>query len=103
MAYVFLGLGVLFGVTGQVFVKMSKGFKVKKPTICAFIAFIVCIYFISLAIKELEVGMVFAIWAGLTIVCTTVFGIIYFGESKSIHKIISILSIIIGVIILKMV
>lgn len=103
MAYVFLGLGILFGVTGQLFVKMSQGFKVKRPTVCAFIAFIVCTYFISLAIKELEVGMVFAIWAGLTIVCTTVLGIIYFEESKSIHKIVSILSIIMGVIILKMV
>ena len=103
MAYGFLGLGILFGVIGQLFVKMSKGFKVKRPTVFAFIAFIVCIYFISLAIKELEVGLVFAIWAGLTIVCTTILGIIFFEESKSLHKMISILSIIVGVIILKMV
>lgn len=103
MGYVFLGLGILLGVTGQIFVKMSQGFKVKAPTFFAFLSFIVCIYFISLATNSLEVGIVFAIWAGLTIVCTTMIGILFFSESRNIKKIISIISIISGVIILKMI
>jgi len=46
-------------------------------------------------------GIVFAIWAGLTIVSTTLLGIYIFKESKNKRKIISVTLIIIGVIILK--
>lgn len=103
MGYVFLVLGILLGVTGQMCVKLSKGFKVKIPTVSAFVSFIACIYFISLATKYIEVGIVFSIWAGLTIVCTTLLGIILFGESKSRRKIISIISIMAGVVLLDMI
>lgn len=103
MGYLFLVIGIILGVSAQMSVKLSKGFKVKIPTLFAFILFIVCIYFISLATKYLEVGIVFAIWAGITIVCTTVLGVILFGESNNKRKMLSILSIIIGVVILELV
>lgn len=103
MGYVFLGLSILLGVAGQLCVKMSNGFKVIKPTIGAFGLFIICIYFVSLSAQYLEVGVVFAVWAGLTIVSTTLFGIFVFGESRSRRKLFSILSILAGVILLKLV
>jgi len=103
MGYIFLVLSIILGVSGQMCVKMSKGFKVKLPTASAFVLFISCIYFVSLSTIFFEVGIVFAIWAGLTIVCTTLLGIFIFGESKSRRKIISILSIMIGVILLELV
>jgi small multidrug resistance pump len=46
-------------------------------------------------------GIVFTIWAGLTIVSTTLLGIYIFKESKNKRKIISVTLIITGVIILK--
>lgn len=103
MGYVFMVLGILLGVTGQMCVKLSQGFRVKIPTLSAFVSFIACIYFISLTTKFFEVGIVFAIWAGLTIVCTTLLGIILFGESKNRRKIISIISIMAGVVLLEMI
>lgn len=103
MGYVFLVLGILLGITGQMCVKLSQGFRVKIPTFSAFVSFIVCIYFIALTTKYFEVGIVFAIWAGLTIVCTTLLGIILFDESKNRRKIISIISIMTGVVLLEMI
>lgn len=101
MGYVFLAIGIILGISGQLCVKLSNGFKAKIATCCAFLLFISCIYFISLAATTMEVGVVFATWAGLTIVCTTLLGIVIFGESNNRRKILSILSILAGVVILE--
>lgn len=102
IGYIYLAAGIVLGVSGQMGVKMSKGFKAKLPAIGAFLLFIACIYFISLATPFFEVGIVFAIWAGATIVCTTLLGIILFDESGSRRKILSILSIVAGVVVLEL-
>ncbi|WP_445487418.1 DMT family transporter [Niallia sp. 03133] len=101
MGYLFLAISLILGVSGQLCVKLSKGFKVLLPTIGAFLLFIPCIYFVSLTTKYFEMGIVFAIWAGLTIVSTTLLGIYLFKESKSTRKLVSVGLIIIGVVILK--
>ncbi|WLP58337.1 DMT family transporter [Bacillus pumilus] len=103
MGYVFLLFSIILGVSGQICVKLSKGFKIKVPTIFAFILFITCIYFVSLATGYFEVAIVFAIWSGLTIVLTTTLGIILFKESKSKLKLISIVSILLGTILLELI
>ncbi|MEB2358415.1 QacE family quaternary ammonium compound efflux SMR transporter [Bacillus pumilus] len=103
MGYVFLLFSIILGVSGQICVKLSKGFKIKVPTILAFILFITCIYFVSLATSYFEVAIVFAIWSGLTIVLTTTLGIILFKESKSKLKLISIVSILLGTILLELI
>lgn len=103
MGYLFLLTGIAFGVTGQMCVKMSKGFERIVPSVSAFLSFIICMYFISMSVNYFEIGIVFAIWSGLTIVATTLLGIILFGEAKSRKKIISITSILIGVLLLKMI
>ncbi|MEK1832888.1 SMR family transporter [Priestia megaterium] len=83
MGYVFLTMGLVLGIAGQMCVKLSKGFRQTVPTIGAFLLFIACIYFISLTTHYFEMGIVFAIWAGLTIVSTTLLGIYIFKESKT--------------------
>ncbi|MCM3021189.1 multidrug transporter EmrE-like cation transporter [Priestia megaterium] len=101
MGYVFLTIGLVLGIAGQMCVKLSKGFRQTFPTIGAFLLFIACIYFISLTTHYFEMGIVFAIWAGLTIASTTLLGIYIFKESKNKRKIISVTLIITGVIILQ--
>ncbi|MGP7817667.1 DMT family transporter [Niallia sp. 01092] len=101
MGYVFLTISLILGVSSQMCVKLSKGFKVLLPTIGAFLLLIVCIYFVSLTTKYFEMGVVFAIWAGLTVASTTLLGIYIFKESKSTRKLVSVALIIIGVVILK--
>jgi multidrug transporter EmrE-like cation transporter len=101
MGYVFLTIGLVLGIAGQMCVKLSKGFRQSFPTIGAFVLFIACIYFISLTTNYFEMGIVFSIWAGLTIASTTLLGIYIFKESKNKRKIISVTLIITGVIILK--
>lgn len=87
MGYVFLTIGLVLGIAGQMCVKLSKGFRETVPTIGAFLLFIACIYFISLTTHYFEMGIVFAIWAGLTIASTTLLGIYIFKESKTKERV----------------
>ncbi len=58
-------------------------------------------YFLSLAVKVLPIGTAYAVWTGIGTVATAILGVIIFGESRDVGKIICILLIITGIIGLK--
>lgn len=62
---------------------------------------IISFYFLSLALKALPIGTAYAVWVGIGTVGTVIAGIILFGESMSLIRVISILFILIGIVGLK--
>ncbi|MFC9538654.1 DMT family transporter [Lysinibacillus xylanilyticus] len=101
IGYLYLVIAVLVGTSGHMFVKKSNGFEIKSSGNLALVCFTISIYFISLSVKFIEVGVVFAIWAGLTIVLVNLINILFYNESKNVTKILGIACIILGVITLK--
>lgn len=101
MGYILLFITVTFGVVGNIFIKLSNGFKRKLATILVFVFYALCTYFLTLTVKYLEIGIVYAIWSGMGIAIVSIIGIVFFNESKSIKKYISIGLIILGVILLR--
>jgi small multidrug resistance pump len=56
---------------------------------------LVCLIFV---LKKLEVSVAYAIWAGLGTALIAVIGIIWFKESVSVTKIVSIVFIVLGIV-----
>jgi quaternary ammonium compound-resistance protein SugE len=52
--------------------------------------------------KTIPIGTAYAVWTGLGAVGTLIVGIIFFGDSSSIYKLLSASLIVIGIIGLKM-
>ncbi len=98
MDYFFLLLAILFEVTGTIMLKFSNGFSVLFPSVGAITTYIGSFYFLSLALRSIEIGVAYALWSALGISIITVVGILYFNESTNPIKIISLLCVIIGVI-----
>ncbi|WP_273853461.1 DMT family transporter [Guptibacillus spartinae] len=97
---IYLTLALVFSIIGSVSVKRSAGFTKKIPGITAFFLFGLCIYFLTLSVQSIEIGLAYAIWSGGSIAGTTLAGILLFNEKATRRKIFSIAVILIGVILL---
>jgi small multidrug resistance pump len=53
---------------------------------------------LTIALKKLDVGIAYAVWAGVGTALIAVIGIIYFKESLTLVKVLSLLLIIMGVV-----
>lgn len=56
----------------------------------------------SFALKTLEVGIVYAIWSGVGTALIAVVGVLAFGESVSVIKVLGLLMIVGGTFLLRM-
>ncbi|MGG1684346.1 DMT family transporter [Pseudalkalibacillus sp. NRS-1564] len=97
---IFLILALAFSIIGSIAVKLSAGFTRKIPGLASFVLFGLCIYFLTLSVQSIEIGLAYAIWSGGSIVGTTIAGLILFNEKTTRRKFLSIAFIIIGVVIL---
>lgn len=103
MHWIYLGIASVFEVVFALSANASKGFTHRWYTVQTFLAAAVGIYFLSLSLKVLEVGVGYAIWTAIGAVGTVIFGVFLFKEKLNAGKIASIAAVIAGVISLRMV
>ena len=97
-AWLFLILAIALEVAGTTAMKLSDGFSKLLPSVLIFVCYALSFIALTLALKKFEMGIAYAIWAGLGTVLITMIGIMYFEESISFVKFFSILLIVAGVI-----
>ena len=101
-SYLFLGIAVLLGVTSNSFAKNAEGFTLLFPSIITAITIVLCMYALSLVMKNIPMGITYASFAGLTIIATVVVGIIKFNQIPNLYSIIGLALIIIGVLMVNL-
>ena len=102
VAWIFLLLAGFFEICFTIALKYSEGFSKLIPSIIT-VTFIVLSFFsVSQAMKEIPIGTAYAVWAGIGAAGTVICGILFFGDSYHIVRLISIFLIIIGIIGLKL-
>jgi len=81
--------------------KISEGFiKIILSTICS-IFFIAAIFCLSRAMNTIPVAFTYATYGGLTITGVTIFGLIKFNQTPNIFGLTGIISIILGIFLIK--
>jgi small multidrug resistance pump len=78
--------------------KLSEGFARLIPSVMVFILYFASFAFMILALKKLELGISYAIWAGVGTALIAIIGMVWFAESVTLLKIVSIAFIILGVV-----
>jgi quaternary ammonium compound-resistance protein SugE len=101
MSWTILFLAGIFEIFWAVCLKYSDGFTKLIPTIFTIVTMIISFYLLSLALKALPIGTAYAVWVGIGTVGTVIAGIMLFGESMTLIRVISILFILIGIVGLK--
>ena len=101
-SYLFLALAVFLGVTSNSFAKSAEGFTLFVPSIITAITIVLCMYALSMVMKNIPMGITYASFAGLTIISTVVVGIIRFNQIPNIYSIIGLILIITGVLMVNL-
>ena len=101
-SYLFLALAVFLGVTSNSFAKSAEGFSLIVPSIITAITIVLCMYALSLVMKNIPMGITYASFAGLTIIATVVVGIIRFNQVPNLYSLIGLVFIIIGVLMVNL-
>lgn len=93
------GLLEIVWVTG---LKYTEGFTKLYPTLFT-LFFMACSFpLLSYAMKTIPIGTAYAVWTGIGAVGVALLGILYFGESTDIVRVISILLVASGIVGLKL-
>jgi small multidrug resistance pump len=101
-SYAFLTLAVLLGVTSNSFAKSSEGFTLLIPSIITAITIILCMYALSMVMKNIPMGITYASFAGLTIISTVIVGVIRFNQVPNLYSMIGLGLIIMGVLMVNL-
>ena len=101
-SYLFLVLAVILGVTSNSFAKSAEGFTLLFPSIITAITIVLCMYALSLVMKNIPMGITYASFAGLTIIATVIVGVIKYNQVPNLYSMIGLAFIIIGVLMVNL-
>ena len=101
MSWGILVLAGIFEIFWAISLKYTDGFTKLIPSLFTIVAMLVSFWLLSLSLKTLPLGTAYAVWVGIGTIGTVIAGIILFGDSINIIRIISIAFIILGIIGLK--
>ena len=101
-SYLLLGIAVFLGVTSNSFAKSAEGFTLFFPSLITAITIVLCMYALSLVMKNIPMGITYASFAGLTIIATVVVGVIRFNQVPNFYSLIGLVLIVIGVLMVNL-
>jgi quaternary ammonium compound-resistance protein SugE len=103
MAWVYLGVAGLFEIGWAIGLKYSDGFSKPFPSFLTVVAMAFSIWLLAVAMRTIPVGTAYAVWTGIGAVGVAVLGMVLFGESREIVRVLCLFLIIAGIVGLKVV
>ncbi len=94
----YLVVAIVLEVSGTTSMKLSQGFTKLIPSVLMFALYGLSFSSLTLAIKEIDVSIAYAVWSGLGTALIAAVGILWFKEPNSVLKMVSLVLIIVGVI-----
>ena len=100
--WVFLTIAIVSEVIATTYLKESNGFTRLRPSVIVISGYVTAFYFLSLVLKTIPIGVVYAIWSGAGIDLIALVAWMMFGQSLDIPAIIGLALIISGVLVLSL-
>jgi len=102
MAYVFLLGAIALEVFGTSLLKATDGFTNPLPTALLLAAYAGAFTLLSQAVKDIPVGVAYALWSGLGTAAIVAIGVAFLGEGVNAVKVVGVVAIIGGVVTLNL-
>ena len=96
--WIYLAIAIALDVAATISMKLSEGFTRLVPSILLFVLYAGTFAALTLALKKIQVSVAYAVWSGLGTAIIAAIGILYFHETATAIKLISLMLIIMGVI-----
>jgi small multidrug resistance pump len=99
-AYTYLALAIAAELVGTAALKASDGATRLLPSLVVVVGYLGAFYLLSLALRDLPVGLVYAVWSGVGIVGAAGVGIAVFDEQVDLAGVVGVALIVVGVAVL---
>ena len=101
VTYIYLAIAIAAEVTATSTLKMTEEFTKPLPTLVVILALGISLYFMSLTLRTLPVGIMYAFWSGIGIILVTIIGIIAYKQVPDLPALIGITMIIFGIVVIN--
>lgn len=102
MNYIYLIVAVAFEVVATSALKETNGFTRLWPSVIALAGYACAFYFLSLVLRQVPVGIVYAMWCGAGIVFITAIAWIWFRQALDLPALLGIGLIMAGVVVINL-
>ena len=99
--YALLAIAIVAEVVATSAMRASEGFSRLVPSAVVVIGYGIAFYLLSLTLKSIPVGIVYAVWAGAGIVLITLVALVLYRQGPDVPAIIGLGLIIAGVAVLN--
>ncbi|CAM5384010.1 small multidrug resistance pump [Aquamicrobium terrae] len=100
--YVYLLVAILFEVLATTALKETHGFTRLVPSLVTVAGYALAFYFLSLTLRVMPVGIVYALWSGVGIVLVTAIGWAWFRQALDLPALVGIGLIMAGVAVINL-
>lgn len=100
--YLILALAVLAETIGTTALQASQQFSKPLPSILVVVAYAMSFYLLSVTLRTMPVGIVYALWSGLGIILIATIGWVVFGQRLDLPAMIGLLMIIGGIAVIHL-
>jgi small multidrug resistance pump len=97
-----LAAAISLEVVATLNLKASEGFSRFWPSVVVVFGYVGCFLLMGTTLKDLDVGLVYAIWSGVGTVAVVMTGFALFGEPLSTGKVLGMAVIIAGVVVVNL-
>ncbi|OZB86136.1 MAG: QacE family quaternary ammonium compound efflux SMR transporter [Thiotrichales bacterium 12-47-6] len=101
-AWLILSIAIVVEVIATLALKASDGFTRWLPSLIVVVGYGIAFYALSLSLKALPVGIVYAVWAGAGIVLVSLFSWLFYQQVLSSVQWFGITLIVVGVVVLNL-
>ncbi|OIQ90553.1 quaternary ammonium compound-resistance protein QacC [mine drainage metagenome] len=100
-SWLLVAASVAAEVAGTIALRFADGFARFFPSVAVCLFYGAAIWLMSLAVRHLEVGLTYAVWAGSGTALTALVGMLYFNESADAVRLLGFAFIVMGVVTLN--
>ncbi|MBO1111758.1 DMT family transporter [Bordetella petrii] len=101
MKWVYLGIAIVAEIVATSALKSAEGFTRLLPSLVTVAGYAVAFYFLALTLREIPVGIAYAIWSGVGIVLISLVGAVFFKQHLDTPALLGIALIIAGVVVMN--
>ena len=100
--YLWLVLAIVAETVGTTALQASQQFTRLWPSVTVVLAYGTAFYLLSLVLKIMPVGVVYAVWSGLGVISIAIIGRVVFGQRLDAPALIGIALILAGVLVIHL-
>ena len=102
MAWVYLGLSIVAEIIATSALQATQGFSKLWPSVLTLAGYALAFYFLSLTLRSIPLGIAYAIWSGVGIVCVSIIAYFLYKQSLDLPAILGMSMIVGGVVIINL-